>query len=72
MSVSILRLPEVKARTGLSRSSIYRLISLGEFPASFPLGSRIVGWSSEEVDRWVSNWIAEHASQPHAPVKQSA
>jgi prophage regulatory protein len=51
----ILRLPEVKHRTGLSRSSIYLRISNGEFPASISLGSRAVGWSSHEVDRWIQD-----------------
>ncbi|MGH1471638.1 MAG: AlpA family phage regulatory protein [Cellvibrionaceae bacterium] len=34
MSHIVLRLPEVKQRTGLSRSSIYLRITNNEFPAS--------------------------------------
>ena len=40
MTVSILRLPQVKIRTGLSRSSIYAAVKSGEFPAPVSLGSR--------------------------------
>ena len=34
----ILRLPEVLALTGLSKSTIYRLMPVGEFPQSVKLG----------------------------------
>lgn len=50
---SILRLPEVKARTGLSRSSIYNAIKTGNFPAPVPLGARAVGWVSTDIDDWI-------------------
>lgn len=53
------RLPHVKARTGLSRSEIYRRISLGGFPAPVKLGLRISAWSKQEVDAWISQRIAE-------------
>jgi len=39
----ILRLPAVKAATGLSRSTIYARISEGTFPAPVALGGRAVG-----------------------------
>ncbi|MBT4159970.1 MAG: AlpA family phage regulatory protein, partial [Gammaproteobacteria bacterium] len=43
MATTILRLPTVKARTGLSRSSIYLKISQNQFPKSISLGARAVG-----------------------------
>ena len=49
MTHTILRLPAVKACTGLSRSSIYLRISEGRFPKSVSLGSRAVGWPAHEV-----------------------
>ena len=49
----ILRLPEVKHLTGLSRSSIYSKITQGEFPKQIRLGIRSVGWSEKEVLEWV-------------------
>ena len=57
MSNSILRLPQVKSRVGLSRSSIYLAVSRGKFPAPVPLGERAVGWLESEVDEWVRQKI---------------
>jgi prophage regulatory protein len=51
----ILRLPEVKARTGLSRSSIYAYIKEGKFPQHISLGERSVGWYESEIDAWVAS-----------------
>lgn len=44
LSDTILRLPAVKAATGLSRSTIYERVRLGTFPAPVPLGRNSVGW----------------------------
>lgn len=49
----ILRLKEVCARTGLSRSSIYLKISNKAFPKPIKLGARAVGWFSHEIDAWL-------------------
>jgi prophage regulatory protein len=49
----ILRLPAVIARTGLSRSTIYRFIAAGEFPSSRLIGARAVGWLESDVSAWV-------------------
>ncbi len=54
---SILRLPEVMARTGLSRSTIYHKMSLDEFPQSINLGLRSVGWIAEEIEEWIQDRI---------------
>jgi Predicted transcriptional regulator len=58
MSYSILRLPAVKARTGLSRSTIYLRISQGTFPARYSLGARAVGWLESEISAWIANTVA--------------
>jgi prophage regulatory protein len=52
---SILRLPTVKARTGLSRSTIYLRIAEGSFPRPVSLGARAVGWVEAEVNGWLPN-----------------
>ncbi|KJF85214.1 AlpA family transcriptional regulator [Photobacterium leiognathi] len=49
----ILRLPDVKDRVGLSRSSIYALMTKGDFPRSVPLGERSVGWFEDKIDQWL-------------------
>ena len=54
-----LRLPEVMARTGLSRSTIYVRLEQGRFPRPVSLGSRAVGWVEAEVDEWMRERIVE-------------
>ena len=53
----ILRLPAVRARTGLSRSTIYARIRKGLFPQTYPLGGRIVGWLESDVAAWIEDKI---------------
>ncbi len=53
MSEKILKLPEVMATTGLSRSSIYSFISEGTFPAQVGLGARAVGFLESEILEWI-------------------
>ncbi len=50
--VSFLRLPEVKAVTGLSKTSIYELIREKSFPAPVRLGPRAVAWLKSEIRQW--------------------
>jgi prophage regulatory protein len=54
MAYAVLRLPEVKRRTGLSRSSIYNRIAKGEFPRGFSLGGRARGWLESAIEEWIS------------------
>ncbi|RTZ73182.1 MAG: AlpA family transcriptional regulator [Gammaproteobacteria bacterium] len=54
---NILRLPSVKARTGLSRSTIYLRISEGRFPKPVSLGGRAVGWIEAEINDWLDQQI---------------
>jgi len=56
--ISLSRLPRVKQRVGLSRSSIYAKIAVGEFPAPVNLGLRAVAWVDSEVDQWIADRIA--------------
>lgn len=57
MTHTILRLPAVKARTGLSRSSIYLRIARGDFPKPVSLGGRAVGWIESEIQAWLQQQI---------------
>lgn len=57
MATAILRLPAVKARTRLSRSTIYLRISEGSFPRPVSLGGRAVGWIEGEVNDWLNQQI---------------
>jgi prophage regulatory protein len=57
MPNTILRLPQVKVRVGLSRSSIYAAIAGGRFPQSIQLGARAVGWLESEVEEWLRQQV---------------
>jgi len=59
MANVILRLPAVKARTGLSRSTIYLRVSDGSFPRPVSLGARAVGWLESDVEGWISRRIEQ-------------
>ena len=61
---TILRLPTVKARTGLSRSTIYLRISEGSFPAPISLGDRAVGWIESDVNDWLARRIEASRKAP--------
>jgi len=51
----ILRLPQVKSQTGLSRSTIYLRIKNKEFPESISLGGRAVGWLESDIQGWLDD-----------------
>lgn len=51
--MKFLRLKDVKEKTGLSKSAIYRKIKEGEFPASVPIGSRTVAWLESDINEWL-------------------
>lgn len=57
MAHTILRLPEVKRSTGLSRSTIYLRVAEGTFPKPVRLGGRAVGWLEAEVQDWLQRRI---------------
>lgn len=51
----IVRLRTVLARTGLSRSTIYRKIAEGTFPAQIKISINGMGWRESDIDRWVAD-----------------
>ena len=55
----ILRLPDVKKMTGLSRSSVYLHIQKGTFPKPVRLGRNSVGWVEQEVTIWIRQLISQ-------------
>ncbi len=62
---NILRLPAVKTRTGLSRSTIYLRISEDSFPRPISLGGRAVGWIESEIDEWLEQQIEASRKAAH-------
>ena len=55
ISHRMLRLPEVRDITGVSRSSIYKWMDEGKFPLPRKLSERAIAWDSREIAKWVDS-----------------
>jgi prophage regulatory protein len=55
MALRIMRLSEVKAVTGLSKTTIYRFEKEGRFPPRVSLGERSVGWFEDDVQSFLKS-----------------
>jgi prophage regulatory protein len=58
-----IRPKDLRAVTGLSRTSIYRMMERGEFPRPMQLSPGAVGWPHSWIAEWRSNppgWKAKH------------
>jgi len=51
--MKFLRLKKVTDKTGLSRSTIYRLEAAGDFPNRVKLSQGAVAWHEDQVDGWM-------------------
>ncbi len=51
----IIRFNTVRARTGLSRSTIYRKIADGTFPAQLKISANGAGWRESDINRWIAD-----------------
>ena len=51
----MLRFRDVVERTGLSRTTLWRHIRAGTFPASMQLGRNSVGWTEQVIDDHVDS-----------------
>lgn len=56
---TLIKLPEVKRRTTLSTSEIYRRLEAGTFPKQIKLGAKAVAWLEHEVNAWIDERVAE-------------
>jgi prophage regulatory protein len=53
MCPRLLRLNEVLKLVGISRSTLYRLLSEGDFPERVYISERCVGWTEDSIHDWV-------------------
>lgn len=60
-----IRLPEVEARVGMKRSTIYRRIAKGTFPKPRKLAVNISAWPESAINEWVMQMMA--ATEPPSP-----
>lgn len=58
LKTALMRRKQVQAQTGLARSTLYKLISQGDFPSPIRITAKAVAWSSSDVDTWIANRIA--------------
>ncbi len=54
-SDKILRAAEVMARVGLSRTTIWRRVRAGTFPAPVEIGVNSIGWPESEITAWLES-----------------
>lgn len=66
----IIRLRTVLDRTGLSRTTIYRKMGEGIFPAQVKIGIHGVGWHESAINRWVAD-PAGYRSENDNPAARS-
>lgn len=62
----LIRLPEVKARTGLGRTLIYEGVKEGWFPRPVKITIHTVGWPKSSIDSWIASRIAASQEQKAA------
>lgn len=55
MTDKMLRIEEVMEITRLSRATIYRKMSKGQFPKPLKLGDRAVRWRQSEIEAWLAS-----------------
>lgn len=73
MKPNFIRLPDVKARTRLGRSTIYCLEKAGKFPARYELSPGAVAWLESDVDAWVlSRSLRQHPASLPLRVSQAS
>jgi prophage regulatory protein len=53
VNMRAIRMPEIQNRTGLSKTHIYRLIKLGQFPKPFKLSERAIAFLESDIDLWL-------------------
>jgi prophage regulatory protein len=51
----IVRIKTVLARTGLTRSTLYRKIKEGTFPKQVRISIHGAGWRESAVNQWIEN-----------------
>jgi prophage regulatory protein len=64
MALRLIRIQEVRSRTGQGTTDIYAGMKAGTFPESVPIGVRTVGWVESEVEQWIKDRIARRGEQP--------
>lgn len=59
----LLRIQDVTACTSLSKTTVYKRIAEGTFPAPVSLGAQCVRWRASDISAWVAS-LAPAARSP--------
>lgn len=60
--LNVIRLPEALKKTGLAKSTLYKLISSGDFPKQIQLTARSVGFLENEIDAWIQSRVNQRTT----------
>jgi prophage regulatory protein len=60
----VLRFPEVKRLTGLSRTTIWEQERAGTFPRHIQISARAVGWFESHICAWLEALAKGPAEEP--------
>jgi prophage regulatory protein len=60
-ALKLLRFPAVRERTGLSRSTIWRLERQGAFPRHHRISANAVAWVEADIAKWIESKVAKIA-----------
>ena len=55
MAGKLIRVRAVLEKTGMSKTTMYRQISLGGFPRPIQLTEKTTAWREHEVDEWIES-----------------
>ncbi len=58
-TTTLIRRPQVEGLTALSRSRIYAMMAVGDFPKPVRLGEKSVAWVLSDIQSWIEARIAE-------------
>lgn len=64
----IIRLKTVLALTGLSRSTLYRKIAEGTFPAQIRISVHGAGWRESAINRWIADPVVYREPDREVPM----
>ena len=70
VELRLIRLKEVLAICGKSRSSVYEAIKTGNFPAPIKLHGRSSAWIKSEVLQWAEGCIRASRTPKRAPMSR--
>lgn len=51
----LIRMPELLARLGICRKTVYNLLKTGELPRPLMIGSKAIAWRESQIDDWIAN-----------------